>query len=205
MLTNPIKKFFKAASYTSAMLFVFSFEAQSLDVLRTKVIDGFYIRITGTSFTTTNTPIDDKLSFCICRTTTNNDARVYMPTAHEYIYKIELFDTNGVEVPKTKLGKDVGTKFFALEPIFNPYKGYKLAIETTVNEGSGWCYLFFPYRPGYGGQPFYSPNDLFDVSRPGRYTLEICFQFIVRTGVGAGEAAHIVRFPPLDYLLIKIN
>jgi hypothetical protein len=96
-----------------------------------------------------------------------------MPTALEYIYQLELLDTNGVALPKTELGKKIGENFSDLEPSFANDKGFKLAIERAVEEqGIGARNLFFPYRPtDYHGQSPYSPNDLFEIKKPGNYTL----------------------------------
>jgi hypothetical protein len=178
--------------------------AQGFELLKTKAVDGFYIGVFSSNFTTNETPTDNKLNFCIWRTTTNNQATVYLPTALEYIYQLELIDTNGVALTKTELGKKVGVKYMDLEPTFANEKGFKLAIQHVMDEpGVGARNLFFPFRPGYGGRPFYSPNDLFESKQPGNYTLRIRFQLIVASSTNVYKTAHIVRFPPLDYPLVK--
>ena len=179
-------------------------QAQDFELIKTKTIDGLYIGVFSSNFTTNGTSTDNKLNFCIWRITTNNQTTVYVPTALEYIYQLELLDTNGVTLPKTELGKKIGVKFWDLEPSFANDKGFKLAIERAMDEPSiGARNLFFPFKPGYGGQPFYSPNDLFEIKQPGNYMLRIRFQFIVASDTNVYKTAHIVRFPPLNYPLIK--
>jgi hypothetical protein len=204
-LTNRIILNFHVVCLSAVVLFFDApIQAQNLQLTKTKVIDGFYIGVVGSGFTTNNTTTDNKLNFGIWRTTTNNQATVYIPTAPEYIFRIELLDTNGIALPKTELGKRVGTKFFDLDTSFDSNKGFKLRIERAMDEPDwGGQYLFFPFRPGYGGQPFYSPNDLFEIKNPSNYKLQIRFQIIVRTGMASDKTAHIVRFPPLDYPLVK--
>jgi hypothetical protein len=181
-------------------------QAQDFELIKTKTMEGFYISVFSSKFTTNNTPADDKLNYCIWRITTNSQAIVYMPTALEYVYQLELFDTNGVAMPKTKLGKRVGVKFFDLEPSFTNDTGFKLAREHTTEPGTGigaqW--LFFPEKSGAGGQPIYSPNDLFEIKNPGNYALRVRFQIIVASSMAdVYKTAHVVRFPPLDYPLMK--
>jgi hypothetical protein len=180
--------------------------AQDFELTKTKAMDGFYISVFSSNFTTNNTAVNDKLNFCIWRTITNNQAIVYMPTALEYVYQLDLLDTNGVALPKTELGKRIGVKFWDLEPSFANNTGFKLSREHTTESGTGigaqW--LFFPTKSGFGGQPIYSPNDLFEIKQPGNYTLRIRFQIIVASSMAdVYKTAHIVRFPPLDYPLVK--
>jgi hypothetical protein len=204
-LNNRIFSKFCAASLAVVVLFFkVTVQAQDLELIKTKTIDGLYIGITGSKFSTNDTPTNDKLNFGIWRTATNNQAIVYIPTALEYIYQLELIDTNGVALPKTELGKKIGVKFLDLEPSFAIDNGFKLARERAMDEPSwGGRYLFFPTRAGYGGQATYSPEDLFEIKRSGNYMLRIHFQIIARTGLGQDETAHVVRFPALDYRLVK--
>jgi hypothetical protein len=180
-------------------------QAQDFEMIRTKTIEGIYIGVFSSNVTTNNTPPDNKLNFCIWQTTTNNQEIVYMPTAPEYVYQLELLDTNGIALPKTELCKNIGVKYWDFAPSFAKDSGFKLAEEHIVNgQGIGARYLFFPHRSGYfNGEPFYSPNDLFEIKNPGNYTLRIRFQFIVASETNVYKTAHIVRFPPLIYPLVK--
>jgi len=175
-----------------------------LKFIKTKAVDGFYVGVADSGFATNNTPITNQLIFGIWRTTTNNNATVYIPTAPEFIYQIELLDTNGIAMPKTEFGKTVGTRFLDLDTSFDGNKGFKLRMEhPSYGPEFGGQHLFFPTRPGYKDQRFYSPTDLFEIKDPGNYKLQIHFQIIVRTGLVLDKTAHIVRFPPLDYPLVK--
>jgi hypothetical protein len=146
-------------------------QGQELELFRTKAIDGVYIGVASSGFTTNETPVDNALVFGVWRTTTNYHNTVYIPAEPEYAFRVELFDTNGVAMPKTELGRRVGTKFMDLDTTFSN-AGPRLAIVRPADEpGYTGQYLFFPQKSGYGGGPFYSPSDLFEIKSPGRYTL----------------------------------
>jgi len=196
---------FAASRAIIVLLLSVTVHAEGLQLIETKAIDGFYIGVASSAFTTNDTPVDDKLIFGVWKTTTNNYAMVYIPTEPEYAYQVELLDTNGTAMPKTRLGEQVGRRFFALDTTFSSEGAQLRRAYATDKPGFPSQYLFFPSKPGHGGRPVYSPNDLFDIKKPGRFTLRIQFQIIVRTGTGKNKTAHIVRFPPLDYPLVKLD
>jgi len=68
--------------------------------------------------------------------------------------------------------------------------------------GWGGTALFFPTRPGFGGQTTHSADDLFVITQPGSYKLCIHFQIITRDGTKSNQL-NVVRFPRLDYPLVK--
>jgi hypothetical protein len=176
--------------------------------VRTKAIEDLYVRVFSThdTDTTNNTSVDSKLAFCVweANTNKNNEVTVYMPTTLEYVYQVELLDTNGAALPKKKLAEKIGVKFLDLKPSFTNDTGFELT-RVHITPSLGGPYLFFPHKPGYyNGEPFYSPNDLFEIKQSGNYTLRIQFQFIVATNSNIHKTAHVVRFPPLDYPLVKV-
>lgn len=174
-------------------------------LVRTKTVDGFYVRVFSShnTDTTNNTSVDNNLAFCVWQATTSNNVAMYMPTALEYVYQLELLDTNGFALPKKKLAEKIGVKFWDFKPLFDNETGFDLT-RVHITPSLGGPYLFFPHRPGhYNGEPNYSPNDLFEIKQPGNYTLRIRFQFIVSADSDRYKSAHVVRFPPLDYPLVR--
>jgi len=181
--------------------------AQEGGPVTTKTVDGFYIGVIGSDFSTNNTFVTNRLSFGIWTTTTTNEnSTIYIPTEPEYIYRIQLFYENNTAMPKTSLGEQVGTRFFDLDTSFaeNKKKGAQLRRERAVyGQEWGLQFMFFPSRPGHGGKPIYSPSDLFEIDKPGKYRLEISFQVLIKNGSSPTGTAQIIRFPPIEYPLVK--
>jgi hypothetical protein len=185
-------------------------QAQNTDnwFVRTMTVEDLYVRVFSPhDIDTNNTSVDNKLAFCVWETKTNknDEVTVYMPTSVEYLYQLELLDTNGIAQPKKMLAKNVGVKFLDFKPLFANDTGFELT-KVHITPSLGGPYLFFPHRSGhYNGNNSYSPDDLFEIKQPGNYSLRIRFQFIVATNSNTYKSAHIVRFPPLDYPLIFFN
>src|SRR2546425_981835 len=83
-------------------------DGSDIQFVETAVVDGFRIGLTD-EFGHTNSSPDHRLCFSIW--TTNRSARVAFPTQPEYAYAVELFDTNGIALPRTSLGKRAGSRF----------------------------------------------------------------------------------------------
>jgi hypothetical protein len=163
--------------------------AMDIERIETKVVDGFLIGVTG-SYLTTNTSPDELLVFVPW--TTNGSAWFVVPVEPEYAYQVELLDTNGVAVPKTELGKKVGTKFLDFEASKNEVKIKRLRADKK-GKAVAMPILF-------------RPSDLFQIDKPGIYTLRIRFQILTfpRTGPNRRDYTNdLIRFPPLDYPLVK--
>jgi hypothetical protein len=166
----------------------------------------------------TNTSPDNKLCFSIWTTNkiqaasgirVTNSLNVIFPTQPEYAYQVELFDTNGIAIPKTEAGKKVGTKFldfntnsFVLrssgpEGYSGPGGRFGVKAQMTIVREKAWPYeMLLIFRP----------SDLFKIEKPGKYVLRIRFQVIAfpRTGIKRGDyTKNLIRFPPLDYPLTK--
>jgi hypothetical protein len=173
-----------------------------VEAVETKVIDGFFVGVTelaktpsGTSgYLTNNTSTGGQL--CYVHWTTGQPTWIAIPAEPECAYLVELLDTNGIVVPKTKLGKKVGTKFFDFDAV--PRKDVKVRHLHVDKRGEPAAvdYLFYPYHV----------SDLFQIKNPGRYTLRIWFQMLAfpRTGPNRRDYTNnLIRFPPLDYQLVK--
>jgi len=187
--------------------------------VETKTVNGFSIGITD-EFGHTNTSPEIKLCFSIWATNeigaanqikVTNGVFVVFPTSPENAYQVELFDTNGVAIPKTEVGKTIGTNFFDFNTntfVLRSTGGYsgsggwfgvkvkaqREAVTTKARQPQGQMLIIF------------RPSDLFVIDKPGNYTLRIRFQIIAftRTGLNRGEyTTDLIRFPPLDYPLTK--
>jgi hypothetical protein len=166
--------------------------------IETKTIHGFSIGVTDDYGLTNNTPTDRHLCFTVWSNNkiwfTNNIDDAIFPTQPEYAYQGDLFDTNGVAMPKTELGEKVGSHFMDFG--FNSYgEGVKTQRIMTVRKGqlSGLLEIF-------------RPSDFFVIKNAGHYTLRISFQIIAfpRTGPNRGDYTnYLIRFPPLNYPLVK--
>jgi hypothetical protein len=114
------------------------------------------------------------------RTVTNMDSIIGWPKKPEYLCTAELSDAAGQTVPRTKMGRLYGSKY----PDFDISKA--ALVRQHTNPSSGPCWNLF------------RPADLFDITKPGTYTLRVQFQVMkVETDKTAGQA-RIVKFPALS-------
>lgn len=162
--------------------------------METKIVDGFSIGVTD-YYGLTNTPTDRKLCFTVWTTNrfwaTNRLISVIFPTQPEYAYQVEMFDTNGIAVPRTELGKQVGSKFLDYNPTSSKHINIERMLVDRKDHGSTLFVLF-------------CPTDFFKITKPGSYTLRIRFQILAfpDTGPNRGDYTNVlVRFPPLNYPL----
>jgi len=165
-----------------------------IKAIRTEVIRGFCVGLYGAHSDdfTNNTTTDAVLEFVPW--TTNESARIVVPREPEYAYQAELFDSNGIVMPKKRLGKMAGSRFFKFDA--SPSKqGIPIRPLTArrIGEVTGSLSLF-------------RAEDLFQIEKAGKYTLRVRFQILTfpRTGPRRGQHTNdLIRFPPLDYPLIK--
>lgn len=187
----------------------------NIDFVETKIVDGFLIGVTD-EFGQTNSNPDRRLCFSIWTTnevTPTQRVRVIFPNQPENAYQVELFDTNGIPVPKTETGKKVGTKFFDFNTISFLIRatgpgGYSGPGGESGVKAQGAGVTKRAWEPRGQMLLIFRPSDLFDIEKPGRYTLRIRFQIIVfpRTGPqGTHYKTELIRFPPLDYPLMQPN
>ncbi len=154
------------------------------------IVEGFSIVVGDEMASAHSTP--DQTLYCGVKTISNEPKTVYLPLQPEFACQIDLFATNGVAMPKTKLGEKFGVNFFDLDP--SPSK-----IRTKVKG----VYASKTTRPG---AVLFRPEDLFEFKKPGDYTLKIRFQIIVPTKTGTNRDDYtyrVIRFPSMDYPLLK--
>jgi hypothetical protein len=165
-----------------------------IKAVQTETLNGFCLGLYGRQSAdfTNDTSVDDEL--VLVAWTTNAPAWFLIPAEPEYAYQVELFDANGVAVPRTETGKRVGRKFFNFGNAPS-----KEGIRTKQ------------MRADKKGQPaampiLFRPRDYFKIDKPGRYTLQIRFQILTfpENRLNRDDNTNgLIRFPPLNYPLVK--
>lgn len=196
--------FIVVLTFFTLNLWADQFPPAAYQEVETKIVDGFFMTVAD-CYGYTNTSPDRPLCFSVWTTNkvwATNNTRVITPVKPEYAYQVELFDTNGVAVPKTVAGKEAGTKFldFSLKTAKvrvtggpEPNAMRTVVIEKVGTERSPNVLMF-------------RPSDLFKFEKPGHYTLKIRLQILAfpRTGPNPGEyTTDLIRFPPLVYPLVR--
>lgn len=128
--------------------------------------NGVYLVVAGVRNVTpiTNEPIrfDDRLlwmTFC-----DKGKIELSWPDV-AYSVKIKMTDTNGIDVPKTTLGNQFGSKYDRLHKI----------TDSQVSPELAWG--SFKDNPVLGGGRFLpKPSELFQIEKSGNYILEIQMQ-----------------------------
>jgi hypothetical protein len=154
--------------------------------------------------------INDDINCYLTDITSNRTVEIIDEPEPSYFYRAELFDTNGVAVSKTELGKKVGLHFADLDPevglktsgikfeqraINYGYTGGAVTLVYNGNEimsskrsffhGNTSCQLHFP------------ASKLFKVSNAGEYRLKLTYQVFEIVD----KAIKLVRFPPVEIKL----
>jgi hypothetical protein len=159
--------------------------------------NGFFIAISGGIIGTNGAvPFDKRLVWLpFCTTNTGGaDIELQYPNA-KYGMKIKMTGPDGKEVSKTGLGKLSGSKWDQL----HSYKDSRL---NGISAGS-----YQPDLGAEGGQFLPAPDDLFEIDKPGIYTLEIQMQMFRHTGsTDPDEQYHnLIRFSPVKIKVEKPN
>jgi hypothetical protein len=153
--------------------------------VETKVVDSFSIGVRDDDGHTNGAP---ELGLTFAVWCINGWVRIALPHHPEYSYKVELVDANGLSIPKTKAGENVGNKFDEFA---------KLGLEKSIKPNSGAA------KKGQadGWLVMVRPSDLFEIKKPGHYMLRIWFQIVVFPKTGPKR--ELIRFPPLEYPLVE--
>lgn len=138
-----------------------------------KVESGLYVLVLPLEVTTV-LKSTHFLTYLIQRADTNENRRtVWLPEDNRFRFRAELLSTNGTPVPKTKLGRQIGSKFDEIP--FDPSK-VELRREKTI-----------PTRIG-------RMTDLFELRENGKYILR--FQLQVFVSDPPDKRRRLLRFPP---------
>ncbi|MDB6021956.1 MAG: hypothetical protein JWQ04_1813 [Pedosphaera sp.] len=140
----------------------------------------------------TNLSADEKISVSFL-SHTNATATFFFPKA-EYICRMQLFDTNGVIVPKTGIGKQIGEKFDSLD-------GYSWDAVNKRGHNTGGS-----EKPDLGvahvnsgtGRDFAPVDQLFEVKDHKDYVLSLQFQLFKLIGDETNHTFKLVRLPTIE-------
>src|ERR1051326_7424644 len=116
---------------------------------------------------------------------------LHVPVNPSFKCRIDLFDSEGKPIPKTKLGETYGRRFTELRPIYEDKK------QTIFREMD--LHLRTVGGVGTSGYPLPSPAELFAIKNQGTYRLKLQFQ-VLRPIQRAGKIKiERVRFAPIEY------
>lgn len=181
---------------------------QTFGVGLSETNNGIYLAIAAfRSGFVTNEPIfyDDVLIWSPFCNTNTKPIKLNYP-APKYGIKIKMLGPDGKEVTKTFLGKSFGTDFDHVHTrtdvvhvggVGGPYSGHFAGIEAQGRyEARGG---------GFTGAVLPTPKDLFEMEKPGIYTLEIQMQMFRNSGSRdpATCAADLIRFSPVKIKVEK--
>lgn len=138
-------------------------------------------------------------------TVTNKTLNIFYPK-DEYLCAAQLFDADGKSVP-LRMPK-VGHGFFDLKfpSADQPWDAVSNMIRVRPMEGTGrspWEWEFAVQR-AITSHNFYTPDELFDISRSGSYKLRLQFQiFTDDVKYSRRSKLKLVRFAPVEVTVIK--
>jgi len=115
----------------------------------------------------------------------------------EYFCIAKMKDAHGRDVSRRIFGPNPGRHFISLDQPF--------AAKLRMFQATDGRIPVLEYLHPYGsGLYFYSPDQLFLLEEPGTYKLTLQFQvFKAVSGNGAELNLELVRFPPLEVLVVK--
>lgn len=188
----------KTKTFVLIFLTVLALKGLSADFSETN--GGIYVAISGSS-TNESVPFNESLAWRPFCSSTSGEAEMNYPD-RSYGIKLGMFDAFGKQVPKTKLGESFGVKFDQLhnyqDVISQPKMGY-----SSTHIGSVLAQGPYDETAPVSGPVLPAPNELFQIEKPGDYTLEIQMQmFLIHkdTNVWTRE---LIRFSPIRIHVTK--
>ena len=155
--------------------------------------NGFFLAIGGAR-SGTNEPVqyNENLIFLpfysLYANTNSKLIELQYPDA-EYCIKIKMTGPDNQEVPKTNVGKILGSKWDKLHDRSNSKSWFSVLVGNGYNSNIG----------ANGGRLLLAPNDYFDIEQSGIYTLEIQMQMLRYTGSTDPNEQYrnLIRFSPI--------
>jgi hypothetical protein len=117
-------------------------------------------------------------------TTHVTKSRVVATVEREYLCRVRLLGEDGKEVVRTPLGKTYGARF---DDLTTSPRLRLISLDALPESEKGQLALI-------SSLAVHSPNELFRITEPGLYTLEMQFQFLVPTNPATPGFA-LVRTP----------
>ena len=178
-------------------------------------VSGDLILILWADKTTHTIESSRPISFSIL-TVTNETAIINLPT-DDYMCLAKMTDIAGKSVPLRADKRHMGQRFFDLKYSTNQvlWDDIKNVVRMKPDRDTGPKFFgehskkaefFLSHRDGGGGSSLGSPDDIFDVSHPGKYQLDLQLQTYVHFhATGTSQKFSLVRFEPLHLFVIKRN
>jgi hypothetical protein len=169
--------------------------------------DNLFVRVYYLTPGSTNIPTVEKINYCVL-TKTNEIASIYFPKM-DYLCQMQLFDSSGVTIPKTRSGEKYGEQFSNL-------KAYSWEAVNKKGHNTSGSIFGFPFsgndRPDMAlsrtnateGRYLPSVQELFKIKEAGNYELLLQFQVFKLIQNGTNHTFRIVHIPPIRIPVIKM-
>jgi hypothetical protein len=127
---------------------------------------------------------------------TQEEHVLYVPRKLEYLCQATMLDSSGRAVPRTAQGETAGRKFRDVQESYLARRG--------IFDRMGAFWFVAIREPGRTPSAIWlRPQDLFLISKPGRYTMHLTFQVFVLEKPGGTNSFRLVRFPEIQCPVIK--
>lgn len=133
------------------------------------------------------------------RSETNYNYEIFM-LAPEYGYKLVATSAEGVAVRPTKLGARYGVKFDKVKVGDNDALDW--TSDGTYNGGRPF-WTVAPQQVPALSRKLPPPDQLFVLEKPGKYTVSVTVQVILRPQTPGSTNRYIARFPPVNLEIVK--
>ena len=169
--------------------------ANSQGLIHSEAVSGIFAEITFPS----GRELKSNAMIRYCFLTTNTlGSRLFYPT-QEYFCRAKLWDERGRPVQPRGVGTRLGRHFSDLK-VFSESK-----VRHINRGGSDTPRPFVDnLRPdACGAKNLYSPEELFDLEKPGRYRLQLEFQVFLQCLSGTNVSYKLIRLPPIEMHVVK--
>jgi hypothetical protein len=142
---------------------------------------------------------NEPISYELRASLTNTAEFIFLPE-DRYFCRAELVDSNGIVIPKTKIGKQFGSLFDNLEanPKYLRDRGPLNVFLNATNEVTTRRLKWLNHEAI--GPILLRPVDLFDMTNAGQYKMKLDFQFLEWT---TNTAPHVIQLPVVEVTVIK--
>jgi hypothetical protein len=181
-------------TFTLGFLLLFVAVPAAVGTGLSAITNGVYLAVGAPGSTNEPVRFDEELLFLPFCDTGQVELNLSSPP---YGIKIRMWGGDGQDVPKTALGKSFGSKWDSFEDSLIERKGLRLGYY-NLRRASIFAWGPFTNNPGLGGgKVLPTPKDLFQMEKPGVYTLEIQMQML-RVNKGTNQLTRqLIRFAPV--------
>jgi hypothetical protein len=147
----------------------------------------------------TNLTAEKKITFGFLEKTNEIMApTIYFPKP-EYLCQMQLLDSNGIAVTKTRIGEKYGEQFSELKS----YSWESVNKRGHNTGGSDRPDMTLLHTEGTESRELPAVNKLFKIKHAGNYKLLLQFQVFKRIGNGPNHTFKIVHIPKVEIPIVK--